>query len=208
MMQRQLAWLCSLLVLWPATGVPAAPNDASGPSAKVKERLAEAAPGSIVEVVLNNRERLRGRLAGQVESGIEIQHCKNRALALQAVPLSGIRTLQVHKNGILIPAQGPLQPWAVLEQATLIPQGKAVVIRHRSKGRLAGQLGALQAEEFELRSDGDAGVTSLRYDDVRSIEMARKPGGIGGKLLVIGAVTAAVFAVIVALAAAGAIPDR
>lgn len=170
-MQPHLALLCSLLVSLPATGNPAAPNDPSGPSPKVKERLAKATPGSIVEVVRTDRERLRGRLMVLGENGIEIQHCKNRKLALQTVPLTEIRSLKIHRNGILIPEQRPVQPWALLEQTTLIPQGRAVVIRHNSKGKLTGQLGALEEAEFELRTVGGAGVTSLRYDEVRSIEV-------------------------------------
>lgn len=110
-MKRELISVFLAWLLWTQSGLCAKAKDggASNPpqtenaaAQTLKERLLEIPPGTMVEVRLMNRERLRGRLGEISDEGFALQTAKGNKIETRKIAfdeLKSIKTLEGKGTG-------------------------------------------------------------------------------------------------------------
>ena len=68
--------------------------------AGLKERLTLIPGGSIIEVKLGNKQKIRGRLGSVSDSGFEVQHTRNDQVVTEAVAFDAVKSVKVTGKGM------------------------------------------------------------------------------------------------------------
>ena len=101
MPQRQLTLVCIALLLWGsvAEASPTQTPSAATP-AGLKERLTLIPTGSIIEVKLINKQKIRGRLGAVSDSAFEVQHTRSEQVVTEALRFDAVRSVKVTAKGM------------------------------------------------------------------------------------------------------------
>ncbi len=88
------------LLLWPAL-VPAAQTSPAKPRDQVlKEKLVEIPMGSIIEVKLDNKKKLRGKLGAVTDGGFELQTVQGGKFSTETLAYQQVRALKYQEKGM------------------------------------------------------------------------------------------------------------
>jgi hypothetical protein len=102
MVQRELALTCAVLLLWCslAAASPASTEASGTKPASLKERLTLIPAGSIIEVKLANKHKVRGRLGAISDSGFELQHMRDNQVVTESLAFETVRSVRVMGKGM------------------------------------------------------------------------------------------------------------
>lgn len=118
-MLRPMAIFCIWLMLWPC----AAAQSAQTPKPTLKEKLILLDAGSVVEVNLKNKEKLRGRLGTVSDSGFDIQYVANDQSTTRTINYADVKKVKQQGDGMSTAAKitlGVLAGLGVLVVISLI----------------------------------------------------------------------------------------
>ncbi len=94
-MQRQIAFLCTMLLAWSsAVHASAVSQEAAGRKQSLKEKVAQMPSGSLVEVRLTSGQKIRGRLGAINDSGFELQRTQNDKVVTETVAFDNVKSLK------------------------------------------------------------------------------------------------------------------
>ena len=105
-MKSDLAVFCSALMLWllAASGVvpvQAASNRSAAPSSiKIKEKVMAFAAGSVIELKLADKRKLKGRLGTIDDAGFELQSVQEGRVLNERVPFDSVVSVKAAKDGM------------------------------------------------------------------------------------------------------------
>jgi hypothetical protein len=100
MVQRQLAIVCTVLLLWSSLAV-ASPSQATAPTpGDLREGLTLIPAGSVIEVKLANKHSIRGRLGALTDSGFELQHASDGKIVTEVVAFNSAKSVKVVGKGL------------------------------------------------------------------------------------------------------------
>jgi hypothetical protein len=83
----------SLAVASPSQATPLTPVD-------LRERLTLIPAGSVIEVKLANKHRIRGRLGALTDSGFELQHASDGKIVTEVVAFDSAKSVKVVGKGL------------------------------------------------------------------------------------------------------------
>ena len=100
MVQRQLAIVYTALLLWSSLAV-ASPSQATTPTpGDLRERLTLIPAGSVIEVSLASKHKIRGRLGTLTDSGFELQHASEGKIVTEVVAFDSAKSVKVVGKGL------------------------------------------------------------------------------------------------------------
>lgn len=91
-----MAVFCIWLLLWPS----AAAQPAKTPKPTLKEQLILLDAGSVVEVSLKNKEKLRGRLGTVSDAGFDIQYVANDQSTTRTLSFDEVKKVKQQGDGM------------------------------------------------------------------------------------------------------------
>ena len=101
MVQRQLALFSIGLLLWCSLADASQPPAQSAVKATgLRERLILIPAGSIIEVKLINKQKIRGRLGPVSDSGFEVQHARDNQIVTEALTFDAVSSVRVTGKGM------------------------------------------------------------------------------------------------------------
>jgi hypothetical protein len=100
MVQRQLAIVCTVLLLWSLLAVASPSQATTATPVDLKERLTLIPGGSVIEVKLANNHRIRGRLGALTDSGFELQHSNEGKIVTEVVAFDSAKSVKVVGKGL------------------------------------------------------------------------------------------------------------
>ena len=115
------AVLLIMLLLLPGSFSPAGAQEAKlPPEQTLKAQLIEIPTGSVVEVKLRDKQKLRGKLGDMRDADFDIQRVKDGKVVTEAVRLSDVKTVKQQGKGMSLPLK--------IVVGTLIGAGVLMVI--------------------------------------------------------------------------------
>jgi len=101
-----LVWLlCVSTSLAARTRVPS--QAPASPKPTLQERVLEITPGSLVEVRLKNKEKLRGRLGETSADGFVLKHAKGQQIEERKISFDNLKSIRSIDEG----GKGPRAIW-------------------------------------------------------------------------------------------------
>ena len=99
-MRRQLALFCTMVLVWPsAAGAFGAPQAAATQMPSLKEQFTQMPSGSVVEVKMTDRQKIRGRLGSINDSGFEVQHTRNGQIVTETLAYENVKSAKLIGQG-------------------------------------------------------------------------------------------------------------
>lgn len=94
--------LCVLLLLWAAFPHPAAAQAQGGvtPENKLKAALIEIPTGSIVELRLKDKQKLRGKLGSLSDTDVQLQTLQSGKIETRSIAFDQVKSIKVHGKGM------------------------------------------------------------------------------------------------------------
>ncbi len=93
-MLRQVALFCIWLMIWPLQA-----SQSTKPN--LKEQVVLMNSGSVIEVVLKNKEKLRGRIGTVTDTGFDVQYVVKDRATTRTVPFDEVKKVkQQHDEGM------------------------------------------------------------------------------------------------------------
>lgn len=100
MVRSQLALLCVSLMLWLSLAYASGPPQASDTRKQsLKERFTQIPSGSVVEIKLANRQKLRGRLGSIADSGFDLQYARKGRIVTETFAFDSVRSVRLAGHG-------------------------------------------------------------------------------------------------------------
>jgi hypothetical protein len=98
--QANTALLAVVLLLWP--GLIQASGQLSKPShdESLKAQLIEIPTGSIVQVKLQNKQRMRGKIGAVTDAGFELQTLREGRIATETLAFPQVKSVRLQGNGM------------------------------------------------------------------------------------------------------------
>ncbi|MFN7939447.1 MAG: hypothetical protein U0R19_39335 [Bryobacteraceae bacterium] len=90
-MLRQVALFCVWLMLWPLQA-----NQTVKPT--LKEQVVLINPGSVIEVVLKNKEKFSGRMGTVTDTGFEVQYVVKDQTTTRTVPFDQVKKVKEERK--------------------------------------------------------------------------------------------------------------
>jgi hypothetical protein len=101
MIQREFALICTMLLLQCSLSEAFPSSEASAPkSSSLKEQLTLLPSGSVIEVKLNNKQKMRGRLGALSESGFELQHTRDDKIVTEVLAFDAVKSVKPAGKGM------------------------------------------------------------------------------------------------------------
>jgi hypothetical protein len=100
MVRNDVSVLCALLLLWSsfAQAAPLNQTFAAG-NPTIKQQVVEISGGSIIEVKLHNKQKLRGRMGAVTDSDFEVQSMKDGELQTTKVAFQDVKSVKTKSVG-------------------------------------------------------------------------------------------------------------
>lgn len=94
--------LAILLLLWSGFALPSYPQspDSSSREQKLKADLLEISTGSVVELRLKDKSKIRGKLDRLTDSDVQVQFLQSGKIETRAIELDQIRSVKVQGKGM------------------------------------------------------------------------------------------------------------
>src|ERR1035437_7635530 len=100
MVRNQVALLCTALLVWSSsTSANAACQVTAAPPQGLKEHITQIPAGSIVEVKLAGKQKIRGRLGSITNSGFDLQFTKAGRTVTDTLAFDNVRSVKVVGQG-------------------------------------------------------------------------------------------------------------
>ncbi|MBL8177004.1 MAG: hypothetical protein JNK48_20185 [Bryobacterales bacterium] len=96
-MSQLLAVFCACLILWPQAAFGQT-TPAAKPS--LKEQVILMAAGSVVEVHLTGKQKIRGRLGEISDDGFDVQHLENQKMVTKSIRFDQVRKVRLMNQGM------------------------------------------------------------------------------------------------------------
>jgi hypothetical protein len=101
MLRQYLALVCVLSLLYaPLNRAALASQAQTAPKPTIKERFTEIPAGSVIEVKLVNKQKLKGRLGTLTDSDFEIQHTANNQIVTDRVAFNDVKSVKLLGKGM------------------------------------------------------------------------------------------------------------
>ena len=100
MIQRELAITCTVLLLWSSLAAASASQATAPTQVDLRERLTLIPAGSVIEVKLANKHKIRGRLGALTDSGFELQHASDGKIVTEVVAFDSAKSVEVVGKGL------------------------------------------------------------------------------------------------------------
>ncbi len=202
-----LAWI---LIVDYAIASPQSPTAPSPPPAARKpalqERIAGIPSGSLVEVRLKTKDRVRGRITDVTSDGFTVKYAVQDRVEERKFEYVDVKSVkQVNSESTREP--GTPAP-TLQEQVVGIPSGALVVVRLKTKEQIRGRMADISNEGFTVKlADKDkVGERKIAYQEVKSVKRAGNESGGGKVVLYVLAGIGAVFVVAILIWAARGAP--
>jgi hypothetical protein len=174
-------------------------NEPQTPS--LKEKVLEVPAGSVVQVQLQTKARLRGQIGPITDDGFTVKTVNGNSIEDKKVSFAEVKSIKRVGQTEASPSQAdPVRPAGLKQQLTLLRAGSIVEVKLINKQKIRGRLGLVSDSGFEVQHARDNHVVteSLAFDAVRSVKETGKGMHFAWKVL-IG--TGIVFAVLVVIGA-------
>ena len=104
--QGNTAFLAILLLLWSglASGAPAQKPEVSRDQA-LKTQVIEIPAGSVVEVRLQDKQKLRGKLGAVTDAGFEVQTVRDGKISSLNLKFDEVKSIKLREKGMSIGAK-------------------------------------------------------------------------------------------------------
>jgi hypothetical protein len=100
-LHQAVALLCSMLMLWTELAPGARAQQPAPQSAQsLKQTLIEIPGGSIIDVRLHSKQKLRGRLGAISDSGFEIQSVRDGKIQTQTLSFEEVKSVKHQEKGM------------------------------------------------------------------------------------------------------------
>lgn len=90
-MLRQVALFCVWLMLWPLHA-----SQTAKPT--LKEKVVLINSGSVIEVVLKNKEKIRGRMGPVTDTGFDVQYVVKDQTTTRTVPFDDVKKVKQQRD--------------------------------------------------------------------------------------------------------------
>jgi len=90
-MLRQVALFCVWLMIWPLQA-----SQAVKPT--LKEQVVLINPGSVIEVVLKNKEKFSGRIGAVTDTGFDVQYVVKDQTTMRTVPFDKVKKVKQQRE--------------------------------------------------------------------------------------------------------------
>lgn len=90
-MLRQVALFCVWLMLWPVQA-----SQTAKPT--LKEQVVLINPGSVIEVVLKNKEKFRGRMGSVTDTGFDVQYVVKDQTTTRTLPFDQVKKVKEQRE--------------------------------------------------------------------------------------------------------------
>ena len=178
----------------------AAPDKSSEATSRVAKKVMEMPEGTQIEVVLRNKDTLRGRLGLVSQESFRMEYARGEKVMDREVPFDQVKS--VKKPGAAA-VSATSQERTVQQQVVEIPTGKLVEVRLADKSKIRGRIGQISADGFLLTAarGNQVGEQKMAFSDVTSIKAIEKGEGAGktATYALVGAAAAAATVIIVIL---------
>ena len=168
----------------------AAADKRSEATSRVAKKVMEMPEGTQIEVVLRNKDTLRGRLGRVSQESFRMECARGEKVMDREVPFDQVKL--VKKPGAAA-VSATSQERTVQQQVVEIPTGNLVEVRLTDKSRIRGRIGKISEEGFLLTAAKGNQVEEqkLAFSDVTSIKtIEKKDGGKKGLYILLGAAIA------------------
>jgi hypothetical protein len=88
------------LLMWQGPAPSAMAQATKSPSQTIKERVIEIPAGSVVDVRLENKEKLRGKLGAVSDAGFEVQLVRDGKIQTQTVGFDQVKSIKAKGQGM------------------------------------------------------------------------------------------------------------
>ena len=92
-MLRQVALFCVWLMIWPLQA-----SQAVKPT--LKEQVVLINPGSVIEVVLKNKEKFSGRIGAVTDTGFDVQYVVKDQTTMRTVPFDQVKKVKQQREQV------------------------------------------------------------------------------------------------------------
>jgi len=168
----------------------AAPDKSSEATSRVAKKVMEMPEGTQIEVVLRNKDTLRGRLGPVSQESFRMEYARGEKVMDREVPFDQVKS--VKKPGAAA-VSATSQERTVQQQVVEIPTGNLVEVRLTDRSKTRGRIGKISEEGFLLTVAKGSQVEEqkLAFSDVTSIKtLEKKDGGKKGLYILLGAAIA------------------
>ena len=169
----------------------AAPDKSSEATSRVAKKVMEMPEGTQIEVVLRNKDTLRGRLGPVSQESFRMEYARGEKVMDREVPFDQVKS--VKKPGAAA-VSATSQERTVQQQVVEIPTGNLVEVRLTDRSKTRGRIGKISEEGFLLTAAKGNQVEEqkLAFSDVTSVKAIEHEGS-GRKnatYILVGAVAA------------------
>jgi len=102
-MHRIVAAFCIWLMIGPP---PATAQAGKQVKPALKEQVILIAAGSVVEVDMKNRQKIRGRIGAVTDDGFDLQHVRNDKAITQTIRFDEVRKIKQKEHGMSTGGEG------------------------------------------------------------------------------------------------------
>ena len=179
----------------------APPAKSGGTQSKIAEKVVQIPEGTQIEVILRNKDTLKGRLGPVSQESFRIQYARGEKVIDREVPFDQVKSFKKAGEGS-VSETPPMR--TVQQQVVEIPTGKLVEVHLNDKSKIRGRIGQVSADGFMLTAakGNQVGEQKLAFTNVTSIKAMEKEGGVAkGWYVLAGAGAAVVVLLVVAMAA-------
>jgi len=100
MVRSQVALLCTILLLWSSSVSAYEACQVAAPSTQsLKEQFTQIPGGSIVEVKLASKQKIRGRLGSISDSGFDLQFTKAGKIVTENLAFDNVQSVKIIGQG-------------------------------------------------------------------------------------------------------------
>lgn len=99
-MLRQTAVFCAWLMIWSLSLPQAFAQNTRNPKPTLKEQVVLLTPGSVVEVTLKNKDKLRGRLGAVTDSGFDLQYVDQGSASNRTLRFDDVKNVKLQGTGM------------------------------------------------------------------------------------------------------------
>lgn len=201
-----LAWvlLVDYAIASPLAPAPPSPSSATQKPA-LQERVAGIPSGSLVEVRLKTKEKIRGRLTDVTSEGFTVRYAVQDRIEERKFAYPDVKSVK-QVSGESEQAPGSPAP-TLQEQVVGIPSGTVVVVQLKNKEKIRGRMADVSSDGFSVKSAAKdkVGERKIAYQDVKSVKRVGNESA-GGKtvLYVLAGIGAFVVILILVWVARGA----